>query len=235
MQIHDNQMGDLHEVQFWFDLGGETVPGLFYLPNEHAEAMPLVFIQHPGFGSKEDYFVAEVARGWAKRGWICGGLDAPMHGERAAADPMSLFRDPGRYPAIRNQFAAEVSMALDLLAERFPVDMNRLGFVGYSMGSMLGVPAVARDGRFKAAAFCLVGEGGLVGDAEGPGSDLPGLGNVAVRVVGKIEDRLISRESTEALYAALPGEKDIRWLPGGHFEIGPDVIRLAEEWMLAKL
>lgn len=235
LQTHDNQMGDLHEVQFWFEVAGETVPGLLYLPNEHAEPMPFVLIQHPGMGSKDDYFVAEVARGWAKRGWICGGLDAPLHGERAAADPMSLFRQPERYPAIRAQFAAEVTMAVDLLAERFPVDMGRLGFVGYSMGSMLGVPAVARDGRFKAAAFCLVGEGGLVGSVDGPDADVPNLGHVAVRVVGKLQDELIPRERTEALYDAIPGTKDIRWLPGGHFEIGPDVIKLAEEWLLAKL
>jgi dienelactone hydrolase len=235
LQTRDNQMGDLHEVQFWFDLDGETVPGLLYLPNEHAEPMPLVLIQHPGMGSKDDYFVAEVARTWAKRGWICAGLDAPLHGERAAADPMSLFRQPERYPAIRSQFANEVTMALNLLAERFAVDMTRLGFVGYSMGSMLGIPAVARDGRFKAAAFCLVGEGGLAGAVEGPEADVPRLGTVAVRVVGKLQDELIPRDRTEALYQAIPGEKDIRWLPGGHFEIGPDVIKLAEEWLLAKL
>jgi len=228
-------MGNLREVQFWFHQGTEHVPGLLYLPIEHADPMPFVLIQHPGMGSKEDYFVAEVARAWARRGWICGGLDAPLHGERASADPMSLFRNPDRYPEIRAQFAAEVSTMLDLLCERFPIDMSRVGFVGYSMGSMLGIPAVARDGRFKAAAFCLVGEGGLAGAVDGPDADIPLLKGVATRVVGKLQDQLIPRERTEALYNALPGKKDIRWLPGGHFEIGPDVIKLAEEWLLAEL
>jgi dienelactone hydrolase len=228
-------MGELREVQFWFDAGWGQVPGLLYLPNEHAERMPFVLMQHPGMGSKEDYFVAEVARDWARRGWICGGLDAPLHGERASADPMGLFRQPERYPEIRNQFASEVSLMLDLLSENFPVDPARIGFVGYSMGSMLGIPAVARDGRFKAAAFCLVGEGGLVGAVEGPDADVPRLASVATRIVGKLQDQLIPRDKTEALYNALPGEKDIRWLPGGHFEIGPDVIKAAEEWLVAKL
>jgi dienelactone hydrolase len=235
LQTHEVPMGPLREVQFWFREGEEHVPGLLYLPIEHPEPMPLVLIQHPGMGSKEDYFVSEVARSWATRGWICAGLDAPLHGERASADPMSLFRNPERYPEIRAQFAAEVSTMLNLLPERFPVDLSRVGFVGYSMGSMLGIPAVARDGRFKAAAFCLVGEGGLVGSVDGPDADVARLGRVATRVVGKLQDQLIPRERTEALYNALPGEKDIRWLPGGHFEIGPDVIKLAEEWMVAKL
>ena len=235
LQTHEMPMGNLREVQFWFHQGTEHVPGLLYLPIEHADPMPFVLIQHPGMGSKEDYFVAEVARAWARRGWICGGLDAPLHGERASADPMSLFRNPDRYPEIRAQFAAEVTTMLDLLSERFPIDMSRVGFVGYSMGSMLGIPAVARDGRFKAAAFCLVGEGGLAGAVEGPDADIPQLQGVATRVVGKLQDQLIPRERTEALYNALPGKKDIRWLPGGHFEIGPDVIKLAEEWLLAEL
>lgn len=235
LQTHEMPMGNLREVQFWFHQGAEHVPGLLYLPIEHEDPMPFVLIQHPGMGSKEDYFVAEVARAWARRGWICGGLDAPLHGERASADPMSLFRNPDRYPEIRAQFAAEVSTMLDLLSERFPIDMSRVGFVGYSMGSMLGIPAVARDGRFKAAAFCLVGEGGLAGAVDGPDADIPLLQGVATRVVGKLQDQLIPRERTEALYNALPGKKDIRWLPGGHFEIGPDVIKLAEEWLLAEL
>lgn len=235
LQTHEMPMGNLREVQFWFHQGAEHVPGLLYLPIEHADPMPFVLIQHPGMGSKEDYFVAEVARAWARRGWICGGLDAPLHGERASADPMSLFRNPDRYPEIRAQFAAEVTTMLDLLSERFPIDMSRVGFVGYSMGSMLGIPAVARDGRFKAAAFCLVGEGGLAGAVDGPDADIPLLQGVATRVVGKLQDQLIPRERTEALYNALPGKKDIRWLPGGHFEIGPDVIKLAEEWLLAEL
>ena len=234
LQIHENQMGELREVQFWFHQGAEHVPGLLYLPVSHEEPMPFVLIQHPGMGSKEDYFVADIARAWARRGWVCGGLDAPLHGERASADPMSLFRNPDRYPEIRAQFAAEVSAMLDLLPATFPIDMARLGFVGYSMGSMLGIPAVARDGRFKAAAFCLVGEGGLAGSASGEDSDIARI-NAAVRVVGKLEDQLIPREKTESLYAALTREKDLRWCPGTHFEIGPDVIKLAEEWMVSHL
>lgn len=235
LQTRETLMGELREVNFWFDRGGELVPGMAILPTGDQEPMPFILIQHPGMGSKDDYFVAEVARNWAKRGWICAGLDAPLHGERQSADPMAIFRQPERYPEIRAQFAGEVSEMLDLLPGHLPIDTSRIGFVGYSMGSMLGIAAVARDGRFKAAAFCLVGEGGLAGGVEGPDADVAKLGRVATRIVGKAQDQLIPRDRTEALYNALPGEKDIRWFPGGHFEIGPDVVRAAEEWMLAKL
>jgi len=235
LQVRESLIGDIREVSFWFRSGGELVPGVAYLPAGADEPMPMVQIQHPGMGSKEDYWVSEVGMRWAKRGWVCVGLDAPLHGERQTHDPMALFRQPERYEAVRAQFAADVGRMLELLPGALPIDTARLGYVGYSLGSMIGVAAVARTGKFRAAAFCLVGEGGLAGSATGPYSDVARLGSVAVRIVGKTDDELIPRERTEALYAALPGEKDLQWLPGGHFEIGPDVVRLAEEWMLAKL
>lgn len=226
---------DLKEVRFSFDLNGELVPGLMYLPVQFDAPMPFVLIQHPGMGSKDDYFVADVARMWARRGWVCAGLDAPLHGDRRDHDPMALFRNRERYPEIRSQFAGEVTRMIDLLAAAYPIDLSRLGFTGFSLGSMIGLPAVASDGRFKAAAFCLVGEGGLAGDATGNESFVPSLGGVATRIVAKLQDELISREATEALYNALPGTKDITWLPGGHFEIGPDVIDAAGQWLKERL
>ena len=220
--------GELREVRFSFDLNGERVPGLMFLPRDPEGDLPLVLIQHPATASKDDYFVEEPAKAWARRGWASAGLDAPMHGDRANHDPMSFLRDRSLFPAVAAQFAAEVTAAIDLLAETYAIDLTRLGFVGYSMGSMLGLPAVAADGRFKAAVFCLVGDGAAAAAASN-------LAGVAVRVVGKTNDELIPRESTESLFEALPGTKDLVWLPGGHFEIGPDVIKAAGDWLKVHL
>jgi dienelactone hydrolase len=231
----EHEIGALREVRFSFNHQGETVPGLLIYPTNVEGLLPLVLIQHPGMGSKDDYFVRDVAMGWARKGWACAGLDAPRHGDRKDYDPMGLLRDREAFPAAAERFAAEASLAIDHIAAAYPIDLARLGFVGYSLGSMLGLRIVALDGRFKAAAFCLVGAGGLAGPAEGPGSLVPRLARVAVRIVGKTNDEFFSRESTEALYAALAGEKDLTWLPGGHFEIGPDVIDAAASWMAARL
>ena len=214
---------------------GETVPGLFYLPRETDAPLPLVLIQHPATSSKDDYFVRDVAMTWAKRGWICGGIDAPLHGDRAVHDPMLVFRDREVMQQVSVQFAGEVTAVIDALASYLAVDQERMAYVGYSMGSTLGIRAVAQDGRFKVAAFCLVGEGGIIGDAAGEDSWVQRLGNVAVRIVGKTQDELIPRAATEALYQALPGVKDLIWLPGGHFQIGPDVVDAAGAWLREQL
>ncbi|MBI2767350.1 MAG: hypothetical protein HYX53_15755 [Chloroflexi bacterium] len=232
----EESIGEVREIRFSFSDTGERVPGMLWLPKDlTGDMLPLVLLQHPGMGSKEDYFVRDVAVRWAARGWACAGIDAPLHGDRERHDPMALFRERERYPAIAAQFAREITATIDHLAAHYPIDLRRLAYVGYSLGSMLGVPAVGRDGRFKAAAFCLVGEGGLVGSVLEDASPVKGLAHTAVRIVGKVSDEIVPRAATEALYAALPGKKDIAWLPGGHFEIGPDVVRAADEWLRAEL
>lgn len=230
-RAREEDVGGLREVRFSLSVDGERVPGLLVFPPDPASPLPLVVIQHPATSSKDDYFVRDVALRWAGHGWACGGVDAPFHGERETYDPLRLFREPDAFPALRDRFAAELTATVNALAERYPVDLNRLGYVGYSMGSMLGLTAAAADGRYRVAAFCLVGEGGLAGPASGPGAATSRLGAVAVRVVGKLNDELIPLAATQALFDALPGEKDLLWLPGGHFDIGPDVIRAAEQWL----
>ncbi len=235
-EASERERGGLREVRFRLEAAGDETPGLLLLPDEEAGPFPLVLLQHPGMSSKDNAIVAGPARAWAlAHGWACLALDAPGHGERASADPLAPLRDPALAPALAAQFAGEVSGTIDALAEREPVDTSRLGYYGYSLGAMLGVPAVAGDGRFRAAVFAAVGTGALSGPAGGPASHLPALANVAVRIIAKEHDEIVTREATEALYAALPGEKSLLTLPGGHFAIGEDVAEAAEEWLTARL
>ena len=228
----EREYGGLREVRFRL---GEA-PGLLWLPDGEEGPLPLVLIQHPGMGSKDDALVAGPARTWATtHRWACLGLDAPGHGERAVPDPFAAMRDPEEAAAMAAQFAGEVAGAVDALAERYPIDVGRLGYYGYSLGAMLGVPAVAGDGRFRAAVFAAAGTGSLSGTAEGEGSHLAGLADVAVRVIAKQRDEVVSPDATMELYAGLPGERDLVTLPGGHFAVGDDVVGAAAEWLTAKL
>ena len=231
-EASEREYGGLREVRF---RTGEA-PGLLWLPDGEEGPFPLVLIQHPGMSSKDDFIVSGPAQAWATtHRWACLGLDAPGHGERAVPDPFAAMRDPEQAAAMAAQFAGEVTEAVDELAERYPIDTGRLGYYGYSLGAMLGVPAVAGDGRFRAAVFAAAGTGPLCGSAEGDGSHLEGLAEVAVRVIAKERDEIVSGEATIELYAGIPGEKDLVTLPGGHFAIGDEVVGAAEEWLAAKL
>ena len=228
----EREYGGLREARFRL---GET-PGLLWLPDGEEGPLPLVLIQHPGMSSKDDALVAGPARAWAMtHRWACLGLDAPGHGERAVSDPFAAMRDPDEAAAMAAQFAGEVAAAVGALGERYPIDLGRLGYYGYSLGAMLGVPAVAGDGRFRAAVFAAAGTGLLSGPAEGEGSHLAGLADVAVRIIAKERDEVVSPDATMELYAGLPGERDLVTLPGGHFAVGDDVVGAAEKWLTAKL
>jgi predicted alpha/beta-hydrolase family hydrolase len=104
------------------------VPGLAYLPATTDVPLPLVLIQHPATSSKDDYFVADVARQWVRRGWIVGGIDAPLHGEREDYDPMAIFRDRERFPEIR---AVAANLAPYRRADRGGPWTRATGYVGY--------------------------------------------------------------------------------------------------------
>src|SRR5690349_21793111 len=102
-------IAEMVEVRFSVECDGERVPGLAIMPRLEGGPYPVVLIQHPGTGSKDDYFVREVALQWALHGWICAGIDAPLHGERDEYDPLALFQNRDRFPEVRKQFAAEVT------------------------------------------------------------------------------------------------------------------------------
>ena len=231
----EEDVSGVREVRFTVEVGDEQVPVLLYLPAEAAN-VPLVFIQHPATSGKDDNFVQGTASQWAREeGWACAGIDAAMHGERSDGDPMALFANPKAFPEICAQFAAEISASIDAIVEMNDIDTSRVGYASYSMGSMLGLHAVSGDDRFKAAAFFAVGAGNLAGPTAGDGSAIAGLTDVATLIVGKSDDELVPRASTEELYEAIGGVKELKWLPGGHFEMGADIRETAVEWLRAQL
>lgn len=223
--------GDLLQWRFSFRVRDEDVPALFYSPRTLDEPVPLVIIQHPAAGSKDDYEVAEAARLWAARGWICGGFDLPLHGDRVPCDPLAVLREPARLAAVRDRYRDEFSTVVDDLTRWLPVDTARLGFVGYALGAELGREALAADGRFRAAVLCLAGD-----DASPAGANpAPRLHDIAVRVIGKTEDTLVPRAATQRLYDGLAGTRDLIWLPGGHFDLGPGLAEAALDWLKSRL
>jgi hypothetical protein len=107
---------------------------------------------------------------------------------------------------------------------RFPV-----GYLGLSMGAVLGVHLVAAEPRIAAAVFAVggsfgepVGDGSAGAPAVGwlgganPEEAASRLGDRPVLMVQADEDEVFSRESAFALYGAFPGRKEISFFPGTH-------------------
>jgi dienelactone hydrolase len=159
---------------------GFLVPGYVEFPKSAKKPCPLVLLLHGWSGGKEDWYQDDnyinggvMRKALLDAGYAILALDAATHGERSHEidhQHVNAFEDP-KAPARRNYFTfAEISIqtvkdyrrALDFMAGRGEVDMNRIGLLGYSMGGMDSFFLVSVEPRIKIAVACvppLVGEG----------------------------------------------------------------------------
>ena len=234
INMTEQNVAGLRRVRFQIKVDKEIVPGLLQIPDKKGP-FPLVFVQHPGLASKDEMYISGTAKKWAEQyGWACAALDAPGHGERALENALDVLRDTEKASLMSKQFAKEITATIDTLANSFPINMNAIGYWGFSLGALLGVQACALDKRFRASVLAAAGTGPLTGQLTD--DVLKGLQETAILMLAKTEDEVIPRDSTESLFADIKcRRKELRWLPGGHFMIGGDVITEGETWLNEEL
>jgi dienelactone hydrolase len=123
-------------------------------------------------------------------------------------------------------WVADHLLVVDAAERRF--GRSPIGYLGLSMGAVLGVHLVAAEPRIAAAVFAAgaSGESARDGTATGPAVGwLSGanpeeaasrLGGRPVLMVQADEDEVFSREAAFALYGAFRGRKEISFFPGTH-------------------
>lgn len=228
---------------------GERVPGLLWTPEQAERPLPLVLLQHGATSKKEDPYISATARRWAREGFAVAAIDAARHGERqsTAFDLASLWRFPWLRRDHAIQMCVDLQRTLDYLATRPEIDASRVGFVGFSMGTINGVAFVARDPRVRAAVF-FVGGARLTDswpiDDEGRLRDQQIVSEIvdsvhfapliAPRPVLQINgrrDEICPPVSAEALFDALGEPKQMLWYDGGHTDLGGALFKAAEAFL----
>jgi dienelactone hydrolase len=234
---------------------GETVPGLLSLPPgaEGAKPAPCVLLLHGLGGSKGQMLLPALAL--ARRGYATLAIDIAGHGERArigGKEPSAYTLAEMRQGAA--QTVVDLRRAVDFLTTRPEIDKKRLGFVGVSLGGILGGVFVADEPRVRAA--CLWAAGGdwgklVITSAHPTVQKLRAAGTITAdaaaieaqmaevdpaRTAGRIaprpllmingdRDTIVPRACTDALFAAAREPKRIDFLPGGHV---PDPMGMME-------
>jgi len=234
---------------------GDAVPGVLTLPapqaNKNAPPPPCVLLLHGIGGSKSDLFL--LALSFAGRGYATLAIDIAGHGERPRVNnkpPSELglteLRQVGATTVV------DLRRAVDFLATRPEVDKTRVGFVGVSLGGILGGVFISAEPRIKAATLWAAGGdwGLLATTSQHPfarhyrekGAD--DARTIEARLVELDPARTISRFAgrpllllngaadtavppacTDALFAAAREPKQRVTLPGGHV---PDITQLME-------
>jgi uncharacterized protein len=136
---------------------GEQVPALLNIPLNAKAPYPCIIAQHGYSSRKEDnvIFALTVAR----LGYAMFSIDAQYHGERKVRGKDIFSIDIGNDTQAIVQTIIDLRRAIDYLQSRKDIDPDRIGYVGVSMGAILGTIFSGVDSRVKAP-ILIVGGGG---------------------------------------------------------------------------
>ena len=224
------------ERPFTVDGTEGRVPGLLWTPDGAAGERPLVLVGHGGTSHKRSPYVLSLARRLVRHaGWAVAAIDAPLHGDRAGADPAALATRRGFQEAVR---AAKDTMVGDWAAtvaglqELDDVGRGPLGYWGLSMGTMLGLPFVAATPEVRCAVLGLMGV--LSGDdpwtQAAPAMDRP------VLFLAQTDDELVPVDAAVRLFRAIGStDKRLHAHPGAHSAVPVEEMEASEAFFARHL
>lgn len=239
----------------------EAVPGRLFVPAGDETPDTLLLLGHGGGGGKDNERFGDLAtRFTTALGAATLVLDGPAHGERLPKidNPVERFR-AGRLalvdPDMPARFAAEYRAAVDQLRE-IGVGRTTLLYAGFSMGTLLGVPAVAHLGEVAGAVFgvggvpAVGGVGTLVRAVAGEAAaavvdeldDAPLRGRIVLEAAARIEGTQVLMINTTRdvvfpvanafeLFDAFTCPKRIAFWEGGHTDLSAEAIGLAIDFL----
>jgi len=239
----------LTQYHLWYTSAhGQRVSALLTMPAEGAKH-PVVFMQH-GYGdSKQVDYVQWATAFLVKQGYGVMSIDAQYHGERKQPNrPQELFNL--RSAETRDAFVQTVidlRRAVDLLQSREDIEASRIGYLGASMGAMLGAVFCGVDKRVDAV--CLIVGGGDLARL------LPGKIDSEVETNAKIidpvyyvgmisprpllmingrTDHTVRPANAQAMFDAAREPKRSEWYNGGHLDPPLDQVQTWVSEFLAK-
>jgi dienelactone hydrolase len=199
-----------HETWAFLGSAGDRVLAEAWLSSERG---PVVLAGHGADGDRNAQYIAGAAKAWARRGITVVAADAPMHGGRFDGRRPPGMDDPGRTRFLE-WAARDVGRLADAVEALLGPDRH-LGYLGFSMGTHYGVPAVADDGRFRSLALAVGGSSAVAAGAD-PLRRAAEIAPRPVLMVNADTDEVFSRDAALALYDAFRPPKEITFFPGSH-------------------
>ena len=214
--------------------GGGTVAGLLFDPVTRSSLRPGIVLMHGMPGNARQ--TAGQAQLLANLGAAVITIDAPF--ARRSGPPVR-FIDADRTEQI--QLMKDLQRAVDVLRAMPDVDSERMAYLGVSYGGAMGALFAGIERRL-AAAVLVVGDGGLVSHFTGPEDVnfmaslpcatrvdwframvpiepirfLPHASPTALLLQSGRLDNLVPEADAQAVHAAAPASRTIRWYDAGH-------------------
>jgi dienelactone hydrolase len=203
-------------------------------PVTRSSLRPGIVLMHGMPGTARD--MAPYAQLLAEHGAVVIAIDAPF-----ARRGGQTVRFSSGDRAEQIQLIKDLQRAVDVLRARANVDDERVAYLGISYGGAMGALFVGIERRIKAAVL-VVGDGGLVSHFTGP-EDVNVMASLScatrvawLRAMTPVEpirfiahspptallvqsgrlDNLVPAADAQALHAAVPEPRTIRWYDAGH-------------------
>ena len=228
---HDLDLVTLHE----------RIPAVLLLPATDAPA-PAALLLH-GLGSEKERMGDTVGMALLRRGVAALALDLPMHGERddAGRRREAISDNPLQLIATWRAAIEEARLALDFLATHPRVDGDRLGLVGYSLGSFLANIVAGELVTIRAVVLAASGDlpdglpfASMVRTIVDPLRAVRRVAGRPLLMVNGRYDRTVKPAQAERLFAAAHEPKTMRWYTGGHWPPARE-IDAAADWLASRL
>ena len=225
------------EQRFDTTCEGRTVPSILWRPETVEGSTPVVLLGHGGTLHKRADYILAIARWLAGRHGIASvSIDGPVHGDRRApgSSPESIFEDfvaAWKRPEVVDETIRDFQAALHAVESE--LDVGAVGYFGFSMGTMIGVPLVAAEPRITAAVLGLMGPWGSI--AGRLRQDAPAV-TCPVRFLMQWDDELISRDLCFELFDSLGStDKHLRAHLGPHRAVPAGEMREVAPWLAEHL
>ena len=215
---------------------GRRVPALVLTPEDTDGPRPVVLLGHGLTGSKDEPQMLQIARWLVRReAFAVAIIDGPVHGERratSAGDVGPEARQALVSPETYQGMAADWQRTLDACGELPNVGNERPAYLGFSMGTVLGIMTVASEPRLLCAVLAI---GGILSDRPNQLDEAAAKIARPVLMINQSEDEIFSRESTFRLYDQLAGPKRVFFYPGGHTGVPREAMERVREFLHAHL
>ena len=214
------------------------IPAVLRLPRA-SEPVPAALLLH-GYASRKEDMAESVGEVLTPLGIATLSIDLPLHGERADPFELRSVRDPFELAARWRTAIEEARLALRFLAARREIDRERLGLVGYSLGSYLSLAVAERDGAARAVVLAAGGDlpdfplAQLIRSVADPLRGVRALAGRPLLMVHGRRDQTILPAQADRLFAAANEPKEIQWWDAGHY-LPLAAVHKAAEWLARAL
>lgn len=138
------------------------VTSLLTIPKFGTPPYPVVIYQHGMSERKEVEHIVKGTEKLIKEGFAVFSIDAEYHGEREKSSPGFLHNllVKGRVYTFRDMFiqtVIDLRRGIDYLSKERDINKEKIGYIGISMGGIIGIIVSAVDKRIKAPIFLVAG------------------------------------------------------------------------------